>query len=273
MGQMDGRVGVVTGGASGIGRALAIELAVRGASVAISDVDVNGLAETAEMVRRQGATVIAEVVDVSDETAMLEHADDVVDQLGRVDIVINNAGVNLAGSAMDDAIDDLKWVFGIDFFGVVNGCQAFLPALIASGDGHLVNLSSILGFMGAPMQSGYSAAKFAVRGYSESLAMDLEAAGHPVRVTCVHPGGVKTNLARTARITAEDARFDLIDTFEKVAFTTPERAARLIVSGALKGRRRVLIGADARAARIMERVLGSAYQPLVAKMAARALND
>ncbi len=185
-----GKVCVITGAASGIGRALAYDLAKRGALLALSDVDDVGLAETARQAVRLGAQVRTDRLDVSDRPAVLAYADAVVAHFGVVNVVINNAGIAFTGDIEEMAFSDIEHVMNIDFWGVVNGTKAFLPYLIASGDGHVVNISSLFGLLATPSQGAYNAAKFAVRGFTEALRQEMLVAGHPVRVTCVHPGGV-----------------------------------------------------------------------------------
>ena len=167
--------------------------------------------------------------------------------------------------------EDLKWVMDIDFWGVVHGTRAFLPHLIESGDGHVVNLSSVFGLIAVPTQAAYNAAKFAVRGFTEALRIELELEGAPVGATCVHPGGIKTNIARNARSTDKtDEPEEMGRRFEQVARTTPESAARTILAGVRRNKARILIGADAYAIDALPRLLGSLYQPVV-KLSGRAL--
>ncbi|HEX4686016.1 MAG TPA: SDR family NAD(P)-dependent oxidoreductase [Nocardioides sp.] len=184
------KVVVITGAASGIGRALAVDVARRGARVAISDVDEAGLAETVELVKAAGAREVrGDRLDVADRAAFAAYAEAIVEHFGGVDVVVNNAGVALAGDVADLEYADMDWIIGIDFWGVVHGTKEFLPHLIASGDGHLVNMSSLFGLVSMPGQSLYNAAKYAVRGFSEALREELLMAGHPVGVTVVHRAG------------------------------------------------------------------------------------
>jgi NAD(P)-dependent dehydrogenase (short-subunit alcohol dehydrogenase family) len=265
------KVVVITGAASGIGRALALETARRGAVLALSDVDVDGLHETARRVGQEtGRTARVDTLDVRDRGAWAEYADSVVAGLGRVDVVVNNAGVALSGDVLDVDDDQFARVMDVDFWGVVHGTRAFLPHVIASGDGAVVNVSSLFGLLAVPGQSAYNAAKFAVRGFTEALRQEMLVHGHPVTVTCVHPGGVKTAIARNAAAAgdvdpaASAAYFD-----RHLARTTPERAARVIVEGMLAGRPRVLVGADARLLDAFVRLTGSGYQRVVARVTAR----
>ena len=197
---LDSKVVVITGAASGIGRALSLDLAGRGASLAVSDVDDVGLAETVRRVEGVGVREIrADRVDVSDRAAMAAYATTVAEHYGRVNVVVNNAGVSLSGDVTDLSYEDLDWIVGVNFWGVVHGTKEFLPHLIASGDGHVVNLSSLFGLVSVPGQSAYNATKYAVRGFSEALREEMLVAGHPVGVTVVHPGGIKTDIVRNSR--------------------------------------------------------------------------
>lgn len=270
---LDGKVVVITGAGSGIGRALALETARRGSLLALSDVDEVGLARTVELLEAEHAPAVHSArLDVSDRDAFAAYARDVVAHYGRVNVVINNAGVALAGDVTDLDYADMAWILDINFWGVVHGTKEFLPHLIASGDGHVVNLSSLFGLVSMPGQSAYNATKYAVRGFTESLRQEMLIAGHRVGVTAVHPGGIKTAIARNARVSAvedQTATARLFD--EKLARMTPERAARVIVAGILAGKARVLVGADAHALHQLGRVLGSRYQDVVARVSKRVL--
>jgi NAD(P)-dependent dehydrogenase (short-subunit alcohol dehydrogenase family) len=263
----DGKTAVITGAGSGIGRALAVDLAGRGANLAISDVDATRVAETAAACDRAGVQVRHYALDVADRAAVLEHADQVMADFGRVNLVVNNAGVGLMANVVDMTWEDLDWLIGINFWGVVHGTKAFLPHLIASGDGHLVNVSSVFGLIGVPSQSAYNAAKFAVRGFTEALRQEMLIAEHPVAVSCVHPGGIRTNIARDARA-GEDfspaEREKQAQDFERVARTTPEQAARTILRGVDRRKPRILIGPDAYVIAAAPRLLGAGYQRVTA---------
>ncbi len=259
------KVVVITGAGSGIGRALAVHLAGRGSILALSDVDEAGLAATVRSAEAAGARVHSARIDVSDRDAVARYALDVVQDLGRVNVVINNAGVALAGDLEDLEYGDMDWIMGINFWGVVHGTKEFLPHLVASGDGHVVNISSLFGLISMPGQSMYNAAKYAVRGLTEALREEMLVAGHPVGVTCVHPGGIKTAIARNARVSAKEDKEATAKLFdEKLARMTPERAAEIIVRGVLRNQARVLVGIDAHAIHHAAKLLGSRYQDVLA---------
>ncbi|WP_020663346.1 SDR family NAD(P)-dependent oxidoreductase [Amycolatopsis benzoatilytica] len=270
MKDFSGKVAVITGAGSGIGRALALELALHGARLELSDVDSEGLDGTVRQARERGALVRGHALDVADRAAVLAHAEDVAGEHGRVNLVVNNAGVALGATVEEMTFEDFDWLLGINLGGVVNGTKAFLPHLIASGDGHLVNISSVFGFVGVPTQSAYNAAKFAVRGFTESLREEMLAAGHPVGVSCVHPGGIKTNIARNARGGGDQD--DLAAGFDKIALTTPKKAAQTILRGVRRKCARILIGPDAYVIDAIPRVFGSAYQRPLAMLARPGLN-
>jgi len=268
----EGKVCVITGAGSGIGRALAVRLAAKGAKLAISDVDVDGLAETERLVRQFGVEVKADRLNVAEREAFLLYADDVADYFGKVNQVYNNAGIAFTGDVEHSEFKDIERIMDVDFWGVINGTKAFLPHLIASGDGHVINVSSLFGLIAIPGQSAYNAAKFAVRGFTEALRQEMIVAGHPVAVTCVHPGGIKTNIANNS--TAGEGRDAqrIAEVFNKrLARTTAEAAAKTVTNGVEAKKARVLIGPDAIALDLMARVLGSTYQRLVAVGAGRLL--
>jgi NADP-dependent 3-hydroxy acid dehydrogenase YdfG len=266
---LDNKVAVITGAGSGIGRALAVNLAGRGALLAISDVDDAGLAETVDRVRAAGAREVrSDHLDVADRAAFTAYAAAVAEQFGRVNLVVNNAGVALAGDLEDLEYADMDWIMGINFWGVVQGTKEFLPHLIASGDGHLVNISSLFGLVSMPGQSMYNAAKYAVRGLSEAVREEMLVAGHPVGVTVVHPGGIKTAIARNARYSAKEDGAESARLFDKkLARMSPERAAEIILKGVENDKARVLVGIDAHALHHLAKLLGSRYQDVVADRA------
>jgi NADP-dependent 3-hydroxy acid dehydrogenase YdfG len=267
------KVVVITGAGSGIGRALAVDIGRRGGLLALSDVSEAGLAETVELAKQAGAgQVKADRLDVADREAFGAYADDVLAHFGRVNVVVNNAGVALSGRINDLEWDDIDWIIGIDFWGVVHGTKFFLPAIIESGDGHVVNISSLFGLVSMPDQGFYNAAKYAVRGLTEALREEMLIDGHRVGVTSVHPGGIKTAVARSARYSAKDDAARSAKFFdEKLAKMSPERAAEIIVTGILKNRARVLVGLDAHVIHNIGKFAGSRYQDLVALGAKRIM--
>ena len=257
------KVAVVTGAGSGIGQALAVALAKAGAQLAISDISESNVAETARQCSAQGVKVAHYKLDVASRDAIYAHADEVLREFGRVNLLINNAGVAVNASVRETTDADFEWLMNINFWGVVHGTRAFLPHLTASGEGHLVNISSIFGMIGVPKQSAYNAAKFAVRGFTESLRQEMVNEGAMVGVSCVHPGGVRTNIANAARKGVSDANRDLGAMFEKMAKTTPAKAADIILDGVRGNESRIFVGADAKALDWMQRLLGSNYQKII----------
>jgi NADP-dependent 3-hydroxy acid dehydrogenase YdfG len=259
---LEAKVVVITGAGSGIGRALAAQAADLGAVLALSDWDEVGLSETADLIRgRSGRMVRTDVLDVRDRRAMHEYAGSVSRELGAVNVIVNNAGVALHGEFEEVAYEDFEWVMDVDFWGVVQGTKAFLPHLVASGDGHVVNVSSLFGLVAVPGQTAYNAAKFAVRGFTEALRQEMLLARHPVEVTCVHPGGIRTAIARNARTTASHDRAAVAHHFDTMmARLSPERAAQVIWAGVLANRPRVVVGADAKLLDCFVRLVGARYE-------------
>ena len=241
-------VAVVTGAASGIGRALAIRLAGEGvAGIAISDVNEAGLQETVEMAARPGIAVSQHLVDVSKLDDIERFEREVIDRHGRITHLINNAGVALVGEFEHLSIKDFEWLMGINFWGVVYGCKAFLPHLLKEPDAHVVNVSSLFGLVAPEGQTAYCASKFAVRGFTESLRHELEDTN--VSVTSVHPGGVRTNIVRNSRVgesAPDEWKTEGTELFEMIARTTPEDAAGQILMRINRKIPFLLIGRDAR---------------------------
>lgn len=251
----EGRVAVITGAGSGIGRALAARLAAHGAHLALSDVDADAVRATGEACERTGARVLTARVDVTEPDAVAAHAATVRAHFGRVDQVYNNAGVAHFGHVRHESMEHVERVMAVNFWGVVHGTTAFLPHLIESDRGHVVNVSSLFGIVTFPGQSAYSASKFAVRGYTEALRQEMALSGLGVRVTCVLPGGIRTSVARSATAAAGVDATVTADRFERLlALHSPERAARTILTGVRRGRARVLIGAEARLLDALARV-------------------
>ncbi|MBD0321768.1 MAG: SDR family NAD(P)-dependent oxidoreductase [Aldersonia sp.] len=268
----EGKVAVITGAASGIGRALAVHLAGEGAKLALSDIDTDGLAETVRRCEALGAEVKSDRLNVAEREAVLLYADAVKTHFGQVNQIYNNAGIAYHGDVEKSQFKDIEKIIDVDFWGVVNGTKAFLPYLIESGDGHVINVSSVFGLVAMPGQSAYNAAKFAVRGFTESLREEMLVAKHPVKVTCVHPGGIKTAVARNATVSEEHDQLSVAEFFDrKLALHTPEFAAKTIIDGVAKGRGRVLIGYEARVLDVIQRVTASGYQRLVASVAPRMM--
>jgi NAD(P)-dependent dehydrogenase (short-subunit alcohol dehydrogenase family) len=264
------RVAAITGAGSGIGRAIAHALARQGAHLALSDIDESGLAETMASCEGRGVKITAQPLDVADREAVYAWADRVALEHGKVNLIFNNAGVALGATIESMSYEDFEWLMNINFWGVVYGSKAFLPHLRASGEGHIVNISSVFGLISVPSQSAYNAAKFAVRGFSDTLRMELEIEGAPVSVTTVHPGGIKTNIARNARMdpsvsaVAGDPEKAVRD-FERAFITSPEKAAAQILTAVRRDRRRALIGPDAKAIDLVSRLPASLYQSLLVK--------
>jgi NAD(P)-dependent dehydrogenase (short-subunit alcohol dehydrogenase family) len=270
---LDGKVVVITGAGSGMGREMAVLAAQRGALLAISDWNPDGLAETVELAKAAGARELrSDVLDVSDRSAMGTYASAVAEQFGTVNMVVNNAGVTVIGDFEDMEYQDFDWIVGVNFLGVVNGTKEFLPHLIASGDGSIVNISSLFGLISMPGQTAYNATKYAVRGFTEALREEMLINGHNVTVTCIHPGGIKTGIARNGRKTkGQDAA--AIDTlFEKRLARMPaSKAARIILDAAVAGKARQLVGIDAHLMHHFAKLAGSRYQDIVARIAPRTM--
>ena len=264
------KVAAITGAGSGIGRALALNLAGQGCNLAIADVNAAGLKETAEAARQHGVKVLETVVNVADRAAVHSWADEVVREFGKVNLIFNNAGVAHAGTVEGSDYAEYEWIMNINFWGVMHGTKAFLPYLKATGDGHIVNISSIFGLFAQPGMSAYNATKFAVRGFTEALRQELDMDACGVSASCVHPGGIKTNIAKTARmndslskVTGQDADTARSQFHDQLLRTTPEKAAEVILNGVRRNQRRILIGGDAVATDLMQRSLPALYQRLV----------
>lgn len=267
------KVAVVTGAGSGIGRALALGLARRGARLALSDVDEAGLAGTVEAVGPLRVDVHAQRLDVADREAWAPYAEAVAGHFGVVHHLYNNAGIAFARTVLESELADYDRVLGVNLWGVIHGTTAFLPHLIASGDGHVVNVSSLNGFMAQAEMSHYVASKFAVRGFTETLRIEMEAAGHPVGVTSVHPGGIKTNIANSAYESAKARGEQMTDEHErrkrlyneKLLKMPAEQAAEIVLKGVEAKKARVLVGNDAKAVDLFVRLLPARYGSLVAR--------
>jgi len=271
MKSFSGKVAAITGAGSGIGQATAIALAKEGCHLAISDISKESLDNTVELLAGYPVVISTHEVDVSDRKAVYQYAEDTVATHGKVNLIMNNAGVGLGETVDNMSYENFEWLMNINFWGVVYGTKAFLPHIQQAGEGHIVNISSVFGIIGVPTQSAYNAAKFAVRGFTESLREELDIAGGLVSATCVHPGGVKTNIARNSRMGDMGSmnmgdKEDIANMFEKIAMTTPETAARTILKGVRKNRRRVLVGGDAIMLDTTQRLMPTGYQRLLEVM-------
>jgi short-subunit dehydrogenase len=270
----------VTGAASGIGRALAIELAARGADLALADRDEAGLqsvaAEIAKGSAQTGSTrkVSLHRVDIGDSEAVTAFARVAIAAHPALNIVINNAGVALLGQFHEIDQAQMEWLFNINFWGAVHATRAFLPHLASQPASHIVNLSSIFGIVAPPGQTAYSAAKFAVRGFSEALRHELQMAKSPIRLSVVHPGGIKTNIVRNSRagtgVTDNERRVQSIERFDAIAQTSAKDAALRIIKGIEKNEPRILIGGDARFMDILQRFRPATYWNVMAKRIEKA---
>ncbi|WP_342738177.1 SDR family NAD(P)-dependent oxidoreductase [Bradyrhizobium sp. B117] len=252
----------ITGAASGIGRALAIELAGRGCDLALADRDEAGLKTLASEIGGQ-RKVSVHRVDVGEASDIAQFATDAIAAHPALGIVVNNAGVALLGTFEEINQAQMEWLFDINFWGVVHGTRAFLPHLKTKPEAHIVNLSSIFGIIAPPGQSAYAAAKFAVRGFSESVRHELAVAGSPIKLSVVHPGGVATAIARSSRtgvgVTDNERRSQMIERFETAAKTTPKDAALRIIKGIERNEPRILIGNDARFMDLLQRFRPGTY--------------
>ncbi|MDH0032932.1 MULTISPECIES: SDR family NAD(P)-dependent oxidoreductase [unclassified Acinetobacter] len=269
MKSFNNKVAAITGAGSGIGQALAIALAKQGCNLALSDVNENGLANTVALLQAYPVKVTRQVVDVAKREEMASWAKSVVDQHQQVNLIFNNAGVAIGSTAEGVSYEDLEWLIGINFWGVVYGTKEFLPYLKQSGDGHIINISSMFGLTAQPTQSAYNASKFAVRGFTEALRQELDIEKLGVSATCVHPGGIRTNIAKTARINNSVTSLGMDpaksqDAFDKILRTPAEEAAALILKAVQKNSRRLLIGADAKAVDILQRLMPQGYQKIFA---------
>jgi len=277
MTQINGSAAAVTGAASGIGRALALELAARGCDLALADRDEAGLQSVAaEIAKAHPRKVSTHRVDVGEPGQIQDFADAASAAHPKLNIVINNAGVALLGQFNEVEQAQMDWLFNINFWGTVHGTRAFLPILAKQPEAHIVNLSSIFGIIAPPGQTAYCAAKFAVRGFSESLRHELAVANSPVRLSVVHPGGVATNIVRNSRtgtgVTDNARRAQSIDRFDAVAKTTPPAAAQRIILGIEKNQPRILIGGDAWFMDLLQRFRPVTYWAVLAKRLAKAGN-
>lgn len=264
MRQFSGRTAAVTGAGSGIGRSLAVQLAKRACIVALADKDPDSLAETQKMVHDIGGTCSLHTLDVCDREAVEKFAADVVSQHGAVHMLFNNAGVALVDTIVEQSYNDFNWIMNVNFWGVVYGTNAFLPYMMDAEEAHIINISSLFGLLSMPLQSAYNASKFAVRGFTESLNMEL--AGSSIRTSCVHPGGIKTDIAKHSRINSNVIpipKEKLSTEFSRLARTTADQAAAQIIRGIEKKRRRILVGWDAKLMDLVVRLFPGSYSKLL----------
>jgi short-subunit dehydrogenase len=272
-----GAAAAVTGAASGIGRALAIELAARGCDLALADRDEAGLAtvaaEIAKIAKTSPRKVSVHRVDVGEPGQIADFARAAIAAHGGLNILVNNAGVALLGQFHEIDQAQMDWLININFWGVVHSTRAFLPHLATRREAHIVNVSSIFGIVAPPGQTAYAAAKFAVRGFSESLRHELQMAESPVRLSVVHPGGILTNIVRNSRagtgVTDNERRAQAIERFDTIAKTTPKDAALRIIKGIEKNQPRILIGSDARFMDLLQRFRPATYWSVMARRIAK----
>lgn len=259
------KVAAITGAGSGIGQQLAILLAKQGCHLSLSDVNDQGLAETVEQAKQYGVRITSKHVDVANREEVYTWAEETVQNHGSVNLIFNNAGVALGSTVEGASYEELEWIVNINFWGVVYGTKAFLPHLKASKDGHIINISSLFGIIAQPTQSAYNATKFAVRGFTESLRQELDVQNAGVSATCVHPGGIRTNIAKAARMNGSLKSIGMdpeksAKAFDKLLRCPPEVAAQTILNAVKANKPRVLIGNDAKILDGLQRVLPTGYQ-------------
>lgn len=262
------KVIVITGAGSGIGRHLAIQLAEEGARLALSDINEDNLNETISLANLNSSKYLAKSFDVGDKEAFYTFAEEVDQKFGCAHCIVNNAGVTVAENAESTSYDDFEWVMNINFWGVVYGTKAFIPLLKKADEACIVNISSVFGFISFPSQSAYNSSKFAVRGFTEALRLELKDTN--ITPICVHPGGIRTNIMKNARfhtgVIKNQTRNEAMQQFERLARTSPEKAAEVIINAIKKKKRRVLIGADATVYDLMARLLPNHYDKLIDKL-------
>jgi short-subunit dehydrogenase len=258
------KVAAITGAGSGIGQQLALQLATQGCHLALSDMNEQGLAETLALVSKYPIEVSLTRVDVAQKDQVYAWAEETQQRFGRINLIFNNAGVAMASSVEGMTYDEMEWIFDINFWGVVYGTKAFLPYLKQSGDGHIINTSSLFGLTAQPTQSAYNATKFAVRGFTEALRQELDIEAGNVSATCVHPGGIRTNIANNAKMSDSIRSLGLNPekasrSFNKVLKTPPEDAAKVILKAVQQNQARVLIGNDAKILDLIQRITPTRY--------------
>ena len=262
------KVAAITGAGSGMGQQLAVLLAKAGCHVSISDVNEKGLAETLELVKAYNVRVTSKKVNVANREEVKAWAAETVQNHGSVNMIFNNAGVALAATVEGESYEELEWLMGIYYWGVVYGTKEFLPYLKQSGEGHIINTSSIFGLTSQPTQSAYNSSKFAVRGFTESLRQELDIEKCGVSALCVHPGGIRTNIANDARLSDSMKKIGMnpeksIKSFNKLMRKPAVEASQEILDAVLKNKRRLLIGGDAVTVDLMQRILPTGYQKIV----------
>lgn len=263
------KVAAITGAGSGMGQQLAILLAKAGCHLSLSDINEKGLAETVELVKAHNVRVTSKKVNVADRDQIKAWAADTIQNHGSVNMIFNNAGVALGSTVEGESYEDLEWIMGINYWGVVYGTKEFLPLIKKSGEGHIINTSSLFGLTAQPTQSAYNSSKFAVRGFTESLRQELDIENSGVSALCVHPGGIRTNIANDARMNDSLKSLGMnpeksAKAFNKLLRMPAEEAAQQILDAVLKNKRRLLIGNDAKVIDLMQRILPTGYQKVTA---------
>ncbi|EIM38239.1 MULTISPECIES: SDR family NAD(P)-dependent oxidoreductase [Acinetobacter] len=269
MKNFNNKVAAITGAGSGIGQQLAVLLAKQGCHLALSDVNEQGLLKTLELIKDTGVRATLDKVNVADLEEVRAWAEKVEQDHGSINMIFNNAGVALGSTVEGASYDELEWIVGINFWGVVYGTKEFLPRIKKTGDGHVVNISSLFGLTAQPTQSAYNATKFAVRGFTESLRQELDIENCGVSALCVHPGGIRTNIANAAKMNDSLRALGMSPeksarSFNKLLRCPPEEAARQILEAVQKDKRRLLIGNDAKAIDLIQRILPTGYQKVTA---------
>ncbi|MFV5491317.1 SDR family NAD(P)-dependent oxidoreductase [Acinetobacter sp. ASP199] len=269
MKNFNNKVAAITGAGSGIGQQLAVLLAKQGCHLALSDVNEEGLAKTVELLKDSNVRVTIKKVNVANLEEMRTWATEVEQDHGSVNMIFNNAGVALGSTVEGASYDELEWIVGVNFWGVVYGTKEFLPLIKKTGDGHIINISSLFGLTAQPTQSGYNATKFAVRGFTESLRQELDIENCGVSALCVHPGGIRTNIANAAKMNDSLKALGMnpeksARSFNKLLRCPPEEAARQILDAVQKDKRRLLIGNDAKTIDLIQRILPTGYQKVTA---------
>ena len=263
------KVAAITGAGSGIGQQLAVLLAKQGCHLSLSDVNEQGLAKTVELVKDSHVRVTIKKVNVAKLEEVRAWAAETVQDHGSVNMIFNNAGVALGSTVEGASYEELEWIVNINFWGVVYGTKEFLPLIKQSGEGHIINISSLFGLTAQPTQSAYNATKFAVRGFTESLRQELDLENCGVSALCVHPGGIRTNIANAAKMNDSIRSLGMhpeksARSFNKLLRCPPEEAARQILEAVKKDKRRLLIGNDAKTLDLIQRILPTGYQRVTA---------